>query len=152
MVRLSGDHVTSLSDDFVWVICRGAALPSAGTSQRSELWSFSSYAGSVTEKTTHLPSGLGRGLLTLFMSQSISCVGAFFAAIPTFLACAEASEAAMTSRARAAARMRFMGEMVTQDFHAAMGGSRREAGGRSTTETLRARRALGVFCTIHVCD
>ena len=36
MRRLSGDHAASLSDDLVNVICRGSALPSFGTIQRSE--------------------------------------------------------------------------------------------------------------------
>src|SRR5260221_12186163 len=79
MVLLSGDHATSASAALVCVICRGAVLPSTGTSQRSELCSFSSYDGSVTEETTHLPSGLGTGAPTRFISQSASCVGAFLA-------------------------------------------------------------------------
>src|SRR5258708_35442032 len=82
MVLLSGDHTTSASAALVCVICRGAVLPSTGTSQRSELCSFSSYDGSVTEETTHLPSGLGTGAPTRFISQSASCVGAFLAGVP----------------------------------------------------------------------
>jgi hypothetical protein len=36
--------------------------------------SFSSYEGSVTEKTTHLPSGLIDGEPTRFIPKSVSCV------------------------------------------------------------------------------
>src|SRR5258708_8116785 len=112
MVLLSGDHTTSASAAFVCVICRAAGLRSTGTSQRSELCSFSSYDGSVTEETTHLPSGLGTGAPTRFISQSASCVGAFLAGM-TILGCAEASAERVMARAKAAVRWRCMGEMGT---------------------------------------
>src|SRR5258708_34674448 len=113
MVLLSGDHTTSASAALVCVIGRGAVLPSTGTSQRSELCSFSSYEGSVTEAMTHLPSGLGAGAPTRFISQSASCVGAFFAGMTILFGCAEASADRVTARARAAVRWRCIGEMVT---------------------------------------
>src|SRR6476469_9709283 len=78
---LSGDHVTSLSIAFENVIFLALALPSAGTIQRSLDCSFGSYDGSVTEKTTHRPSGLIAGAPTRFISQSVSCVIGCFAAI-----------------------------------------------------------------------
>src|SRR5258706_5562727 len=80
MRRLAGDHATSPSDDLVNVICRGSALPSLGTIQRSDDCSFSSYDGLVTEKTVHLPSGLGAGPPTRFISHIVSCVRARLAA------------------------------------------------------------------------
>ena len=101
MRRLSGDHVTSLSADFENVICRGSALPSAGTSQRSLDASFSSYAGLLMLKTTHLPSGLGVGLPTRGISQRVSCVSARFAGILMirgFVACSWARAAAAIRR------------------------------------------------------
>ena len=57
----SGAQVTSPSDALVNVIFRGFALPSAGTSQTSEVCSFSSYAGSVIE--VGRPDESGRALL-----------------------------------------------------------------------------------------
>src|SRR5260370_25090130 len=80
MGGLSGAHVTSLSAAFEDVRRRGFALPSDGTSHRSETTSFSSYAGSVTEKTTDLPSGLGSGAPTRFIRKSVSCVIGFVCA------------------------------------------------------------------------
>jgi hypothetical protein len=80
MRRLSGDHDGSLSPAFNAVILRGAALPSAGTSHRSVDCSFSSYDGSVTEKTTHLPSGLIAGAPTRFINHMVSCVSGCFSA------------------------------------------------------------------------
>src|SRR6266404_4236411 len=71
---LSGLQATPLSLALVKVILRGFALASVGTSQRSEVWSFSSYEGSVTEKTTHLPSGLTFGAPTRFINHMASCV------------------------------------------------------------------------------
>src|ERR1043165_2540180 len=81
MRRLSGAHATSLSADFVNVICRGSAPPSDGTIQRSLDDSFSSYAGLLMLKPPHLPSGLGTGVPTRGMSQSVSCVSARLAGI-----------------------------------------------------------------------
>src|ERR1051325_2764168 len=74
----SGDQVTSLSPGLENVIWRGFALPSAGAAQRSEVCSFSSYAGCVTEKTTHLPSGLTAGAPTRGISHIDSCVSGCF--------------------------------------------------------------------------
>src|SRR5262245_2174823 len=76
MRRLSGDQVTSVSPGLEKVICRGGALPLLGTIQRSVDCSFSSYDGLVTEKTVQLPSGLGTGPLTRFISHIVSCVSA----------------------------------------------------------------------------
>src|SRR5438045_7686979 len=70
----SGDHASSLSDALLNVIWCGAALPSAGTSQRSLLCSFSSYDGSMTENTAHFPSGEIDGAPTRFISHIVSCV------------------------------------------------------------------------------
>ena len=50
----------------------GDALPSVGTSQRSLVWSRSSYAGSVTWTAAHLPSGLTTGAPSRFASQTSS--------------------------------------------------------------------------------
>src|SRR3982750_2272725 len=80
MRRLSGDQATSLSADLLKVICRGSALPSLGTIQRSLDCSFSSYDGAVTEKTVHAPSGLGAGAPMRFISHIVSWVSARFAA------------------------------------------------------------------------
>src|SRR4029077_14720831 len=74
MRLLSALQATPLSVAFVEVRRRGAALPSAGTSQRSAVWSLSSYAGWVTETPTHLPAGLSAGAPTRGISQSASCV------------------------------------------------------------------------------
>src|SRR5437667_8299594 len=101
MLRLSGDHATSLSDPLVNVICRGSALPSFGTIHRSDDCSFSSYEGLVTEKTVHLPSGLGAGPPTRFISHIASCVRARFAGILT-TSCAASAPA--TNRRAAANR------------------------------------------------
>src|SRR4051794_1187956 len=102
MRRLSGDHVTSLSADFVKVICRGSAPPSAGTSQRSLDESFSSYAALVMLKTTHLPSGLGVALPTRGMRKSVSCVSARLAGILMMrgLSCAAAATAIIRRKIR----------------------------------------------------
>src|SRR5882724_5676567 len=115
MVWLSGDHVTSLSDALLCVICRGSVLPSTGMSQRSDDCSFSSYDGSVTEATTHLPSGLGTGVPTRFMSQRASCVGAFLAGMEIFCGWATARVAARVAATTVmnARRNAFMREMVT---------------------------------------
>src|SRR5262245_29828461 len=74
MRLLSALQATPVSVALVDVRRRGAAAPSAGTSQRSAVWSLSSYAGCVTDTTTHLPSGLGTGAPTRGISQSASCV------------------------------------------------------------------------------
>src|SRR5687767_4143106 len=79
MRRLSGLHAGALSEPLPAVRRRGAALPSAGTIQRSEVSFFSSYAGSVSEKTTHLPSGDGAGDPTRFIRNSVSWVTGGFA-------------------------------------------------------------------------
>ena len=71
---LSGDQVTSLSLSFVSVMRRGLVLPSLATIHRSADCSFESYAGSVTENTTHFPSGLSAGEPTRFISHIASCV------------------------------------------------------------------------------
>src|SRR5213075_2377633 len=92
MLRLSGDHATSLSDPLVKVICRGSALPSFGTIQRSEVCSFSSYDGLVTEKTVHLPSELGAGPPTRFISHIVSWVSARLEGI--LMVCAASGTAA----------------------------------------------------------
>src|SRR6185369_10938336 len=72
--RLSALHATPLSPPFVDVSRRGFALPSVGTIHRSDTWSFSSYAGSTRENTTHFPSGLGTGAPTRFIIHIVSCV------------------------------------------------------------------------------
>ncbi len=96
MRLLSGDHDGSLSPAFIAVILRGLALPSEGTTQRSVTASFSLYEGSVTEKTTHLPSGLMEGAPTRFISHSASCVRGCF--------CANSAAAKRSVRARANVR------------------------------------------------
>src|SRR5262249_27750252 len=53
---------------------RGFALPSDGTIHRSDDCLVSSYAGSFTEKTTHLPSGLGAGAPTCFIRKTSAWV------------------------------------------------------------------------------
>src|SRR5207244_7017074 len=94
MLLLSGDHATSPSDPLVNVICRGSALPSFGTIQRSDDCSFSSYDGLVTEKTVHLPSGLGAGPPTRFISHIVSCVSARLDGILMFCAASDAAASA----------------------------------------------------------
>src|SRR5262245_24788495 len=79
MRRLSSLHATSDSRALLEVSRRGSAPPSPGTIQRSADFSLSSYAGSVTRNTTHLPSGLDTGAPTRFMSQRSSWVIACFA-------------------------------------------------------------------------
>src|SRR5258706_14274362 len=108
MRRLAGDHATSPSDDLVNVICRGSALPSLGTIQRSDDCSFSSYDGLVTEKTVHLPSGLGAGAPTRFISHIVSCVSARFDAILMSGASCAASDAAAKNIAEIRKAVRFM--------------------------------------------
>src|SRR5580704_10587655 len=74
MMLLSGDHATSPSGALVWVIRRGGFSPSTGTNHRSLMALSGSYAGSSTEYTIHLPSGLAAGAPTRFIIQSASCV------------------------------------------------------------------------------
>src|SRR5215813_13178816 len=74
MRRLSALHATSLSVPLVDVSRRGGALPSEGTSQRSDTCSFESYAGSITEKATSRPSGEIDGTPTLGISHNASWV------------------------------------------------------------------------------
>src|SRR5438034_1800268 len=102
MLRLSGDHAMSPSDPLVNVICRGSALPSFGTIQRSDDCSFSSYDGLVTEKTVHLPSALGAGPPTRFISHIVSCVSARLDGILMFCA---ASDTAASARKTVVERM-----------------------------------------------
>src|SRR6185369_14502067 len=90
--RLSGLHATPLSPPLVAVKRRGFALPSLGTIQRSETWSFSSYDGSTNENTTHFPSGLGTGAPTRFIIHIVSCVSG------TLLVCALANSHAPAIR------------------------------------------------------
>ena len=56
------------------VSLRGGRLPSEGTIHRSLDLASSSYDGSATPNTIHLPSGLTAGALTRVVSQTSSCV------------------------------------------------------------------------------
>src|SRR6266550_2829421 len=110
---LSGAHVTSLSPAFDDVMRCGFALPSDGTIQRSDTTSFSSYDGSVTEKTTHLPSGLGSGAPTRFIRKSVSCVSGCFV-------CANAAAAtsnAMTALIRIRCIFGLLNDVFFADEH-----------------------------------
>ena len=69
---LSGLHAGPLSVPLVDVRRRGAALPSAGTIQRSDTSFRGSYDGSETLKTTHLPSADGTGAPTRWNDQRSS--------------------------------------------------------------------------------
>jgi len=70
----SGLHVAPASAPRLWVSRRGADDPSVITSHRSLDCSLGSYAGSVTENTTRVPSGLSTGPPTRFISHTSSCV------------------------------------------------------------------------------
>src|SRR5688572_8654587 len=80
-MRPSGDHVTSLSPSFVSVRRRGFVFPSLPAIHTSEDCSFESYEGSVTENTTHFPSGLRAGAATRFIIHIDSCISACLPAV-----------------------------------------------------------------------
>src|SRR5437773_11165183 len=75
---LSALQTTLLSPAFVEGRRRGCALPSEGTIHKSDICSFSSYAGSMTEKTTSLPSGESDGAPTRGINHSASWVTGCF--------------------------------------------------------------------------
>src|SRR3954462_1311435 len=74
ILRPSGLQSTPPSPPLVFVSLLGAVDPSVGTIQRSLMVFDSSYDGSVTEKTVHLPSGLTTGAPTRFMRKTSSWV------------------------------------------------------------------------------
>src|SRR5688572_2634161 len=74
MRLLSPLHAGLLSALLVTVNRRAGFEPSAGTIHRSDTAAAGSYEGSETEKTAHLPSGLGTGAPTVLARYTSSCV------------------------------------------------------------------------------
>src|SRR5205085_572611 len=131
----SGDQATSLSALLVNVICLGSALPSFGTIQRSAVWSFSSYAGLVTEKTVHLPSGLGDGAATRFISHITSCVRARLAGMG--MTCALAVSAASASTTVTKRMCRSMRHIMAERQTALITGASAETDLRKELEMIQ---------------
>ena len=88
----SGLHAAPDSAPRLCVNRRGGEVPSVAASHRSLACSFGSYAGSVTEKTTRVPSGLSTGAPTRFISHTSSCVMARGAAAGVAGAAANATK------------------------------------------------------------